>query len=92
MRRTLIAIVVVAAASIVVSADEGLQKARFVSIRIIPKEVSPTGKSVFPIFDGHPVYDFTMDWKGKKYLVRYEAFEGLFSERDWKRYPGEAQA
>jgi len=81
MKRTLIAMVAVAAT--LVSADEGLQKARVVSI----KEYSQ-GRVVFwegrtPIFDGNPLYDITLDWQGKKYAVRYESLTGYFP-RAWE--------
>jgi len=83
MKRTLIAMVAVAATLVSASADEGLQKARVVSI----KEYSQ-GRVVFwegrtPIFDGNPLYDITLDWQGKKYAVRYESLTGYFP-RAWE--------
>ena len=83
MKRTLIAMVAVAATLVSASADEGLQKARVVSI----KEYSQ-GRIVFwegrtPIFDGNPLYDITLDWQGKKYAVRYESLTGYFP-RAWE--------
>ena len=82
MKPKLIAMVVLAAA-LIASADEGLQKARVVSIK-----KHPQGRIVFwegrvPVFDGNPVYDITLDWKGKKYVVRYESLSGYFP-RVWE--------
>jgi hypothetical protein len=59
MKRTLIAMVAVAATLVSASADEGLQKARVVSIKKYSQ-----GRIVFwegrtPIFDGNPLYDIT---------------------------------
>jgi hypothetical protein len=77
MKRTLIAIVVVAAAFIV-AAVEGLQKARVVSIKEHPQGRIVHWEGRVPIFDGHPAYDITLSWKGKKYVVRYESLSGYF--------------
>jgi hypothetical protein len=78
LKRTLIAIVVVAAALVFASADEGLQTARVVSIKRHPQGRIAYWEGRVPIFDGHPVYDITLDWKGKKYVVRYESWSGYF--------------
>jgi DNA-binding NarL/FixJ family response regulator len=59
MKRTLFAIVVVAAALVFASADEGLQTARVVSIKKHPQGRNRLlGRA---IFDGHPVYDVTLE-------------------------------
>jgi hypothetical protein len=83
MKPTLIAMVAVAATLVSASADEGLQKARVVSIKKYSQ-----GRIVFwegrtPIFDGNPLYDITLDWQGKKYAVRYESLTGYFP-RAWE--------
>ena len=83
MKRTLIAIVVMAATLVAASGDDSLQKARVVSIKKYSQ-----GRIVFwegrtPIFDGNPVYDITLDWKGKNYVVRYESLTGYFP-RAWQ--------
>ena len=83
MKRTLIAMVAVAATLVSASADEGLRKARVVSIKKYSQ-----GRIVFweghtPIFDGNPLYDSTLDWQGTKYAVRYESLTGYFP-RAWE--------
>lgn len=83
MKRTLIAMVAVAATLVSASAGESLQKARVVSIKKYSQ-----GRIVFwegrtPIFDGNPLYDITLDWQGKKYAVRYESLTGYFP-RAWE--------
>jgi len=83
MKRTLIAMVAVAATLVSASADEGLRKARVVSIKKYSQ-----GRIVFweghtPIFDGNPLYDITLDWQGTKYAVRYESLTGYFP-RAWE--------
>jgi hypothetical protein len=82
MKRTLIAMVAVAATLVSASADEGLRKARVVSIKKYSQ-----GRIVFwegrtPIFDGNPLY-ITLEWQGKKYAVRYESLTGYFP-RAWE--------
>jgi len=29
-----------------------------------------------PVYDGNPVYDITLQWNNKKYVVRYESLTG----------------
>jgi len=77
MKLTLTAIVIVATA-LLASAGDGLQKAKVVSV-----QKHAQGRIVFwegrvPVFDGYPVYDITLDWKGKNYVVRYESLSGYF--------------
>ena len=35
-----------------------------------------------PIFDGYPFYDITLEWKEKKYTVRYESQTGYYPQ-EW---------
>jgi len=83
MKRTLIAMVVVAANLVAASADEGLQKAKVVSIKKFSQGRIVYWEGRTPIFDGNPVYDLTLDWQGKKYVVRYESLTGYFP-RAWE--------
>ena len=82
MKRRLIIVVVVMAASLTVVADQGVQTARVVSIKKHSEGriVSWSGHS--PIFDGYPFYDLTLEWNGKKYVVRYESMTGYYP-RAW---------
>ena len=31
-----------------------------------------------PVYDGNPVYDITLQWNNKKYVVRYESLTGYY--------------
>jgi len=59
-------------------ADQGVSKAKVVSVKEHEQGrlVGWSGRA--PVFDGHPVYDLTLDWQGKKYVVRYESFTGYY--------------
>jgi hypothetical protein len=83
MKRTLIAMVAVAATLVSASADEGLRKARVVSIKKYSQGRIAFWEGRTPIFDGNPLYDITLEWQGKKYAVRYESLTGYFP-RAWE--------
>jgi hypothetical protein len=83
MKRTLIAMVAVAATLVSASADEGLRKARVVSIKEYSQGRIAFWEGRTPIFDGNPLYDITLEWQGKKYAVRYESLTGYFP-RAWE--------
>lgn len=59
-------------------ADQPPQTAKVVSIKkhAQGRVVSWSGHS--PIFDGYPFYDVTLEWNGKKYVVRYESMTGYY--------------
>ena len=77
MKRRLI-IVVLMAVGVTAVAEQGPQTARISSVKkhTQGRIVSWSGHS--PIFDGYPFYDLTLEWNGKKYVVRYESMTGYY--------------
>jgi hypothetical protein len=71
-------LVVFTAAVLTASADQGLTTAKVVSVKEHPQGRLVRWEGRAPIFDGYPVYDITLDWKGKKYVVRYESYSGYY--------------
>jgi hypothetical protein len=70
--------VLLISATITALADQGPQTAKVLAIKKHSQGriVSWSGHS--PIFDGYPFYDVTLDWNGKKYVVRYESMTGYY--------------
>ena len=83
MKRTLIAIVVMATTLVAASLDDSLQKARVVSVKKYSQGRIAFWEGRTPVYDGNPVYDITLDWKGKNYVVRYESLTG-YLPRAWE--------
>ena len=77
MKRIAVTVLLISAAMIAL-ADQGPQTAKVVAIKkhAQGRIVSWSGHS--PIFDGYPFYDVTLEWNGKKYVVRYESMTGYY--------------
>ena len=62
-----------------VFAEEGPpQIAKVVSIQKHPQGRIAFWEGRTPVFDGNPVYDITIQWNNKQYLVRYESLTGYY--------------
>jgi hypothetical protein len=83
MKRHLVLIIVVAAACSVAFAQEGLASAKVVAVTNHEQGRIDHWEGRVPIFDGRPVYDITLNWNNKKYLVRYESLTGYYP-RAWE--------
>jgi hypothetical protein len=59
-------------------AEEGLETAKVLSIQNHSQGRITHWEGRVPIFDGQPVYDITLQWKEKKYVVRYESLTGYY--------------
>jgi hypothetical protein len=59
-------------------AEEGLETAKILSIQNHSQGRITHWEGRVPIFDGQPVYDITLQWKEKKYVVRYESLTGYY--------------
>jgi hypothetical protein len=59
-------------------AEEGPQTAKVVSIKKHPQGRIAHWEGHTPVFDGNPVYDITLQWNHKKYVVRYESLTGYY--------------
>jgi hypothetical protein len=59
-------------------AQDGLQTAEVVSIQKHAHGRIAYWEGRTPIFDRNPVYDITLQWNNKRYLVRYESLTGYF--------------
>jgi len=81
MRRVLL-IAVLMAPFVVVHAENGPPRAKIVSIKKHAQGRVTYWEGRVPIFDGNPVYDITMRWNNKTYLVRYESLTGYYP-RAW---------
>jgi len=76
MKRFLI--VVSISASVILSGAETAQTAKIVAIKKHAEGRIVSWSNRSPIFDGYPFYDLTLEWNGKKYVVRYESMTGYF--------------
>jgi hypothetical protein len=63
-------------------AQSGMQAAKVVSITKHPHGRIAHWEGRTPIFDGNPVYDITLQWNNKNYVVRYESLTGYY-HRAW---------
>ena len=57
--------------------------------KIVAIKKHPDGRIVswhgrVPVFDGYPFYDITLQWKQKKYTVRFESRTGYYPE-EWSK-------
>jgi hypothetical protein len=77
MRRLLLAAMLMTA-FVAGFAEQGLQTAKVVSIKKHPQGRIAHWEGRTPVFDGYPVYDITLQWNNKKYLVRYESLTGYY--------------
>ena len=59
-------------------AENGPQSARVVAIKKHPQGRIAHWEGRTPVFDGNPVYDITLHWNNKKYMVRYESLTGYY--------------
>lgn len=57
---------------------ETVQTARILAIKKHPEGRIVSWSNRVPIFDGYPFYDLTLEWNGKKYVVRYESMTGYY--------------
>ena len=76
----LIAMVVIAFVASV--AEKSPQTAKVVSIKKHAQGRIAHWEGRTPIFDGSPVYDITLKWNNKTYVVRYESLTGYYP-RAW---------
>ena len=67
-----------AAALISASDEQSLQSAKILSIQKHPQGRINHWEGRVPIFDGQPVYDITLLWNHRKYVVRYESLTGYY--------------
>ena len=66
------------AATAILSTAETAQTAKLVAIKKHAEGRIVSWSNRSPIFDGYPFYDLTLEWNGKKYVVRYESMTGYF--------------
>ena len=78
MVRRLLLTAMLMAAFVTACAQDRLQTAKVVSIQKHPQGRVAYWEGRTPIFDGNPVYDLTLQWNSKRYLVRYESLTGYF--------------
>jgi len=76
-------IAVLMALCVVVHAENGPPTAKIVSIKKHAQGRVTYWEGRVPIFDGNPVYDITLRWNNKTYLVRYESLTGYYP-RAWE--------
>jgi hypothetical protein len=63
-------------------ASEKIDAAKIVAIKKHAEGRIISWQGHAPIFDGYPFYDITLEWKQKRYGVRYESRTGFYPE-DW---------
>ena len=63
-------------------AEKGPQTAKVVFIKKHPHGRIAHWEGRTPVFDGNPVYDITLQWNNKKFVVRYESLTGYYP-RAW---------
>jgi len=68
----------IAATAILSAAERIAVAAKIVAIKKHPEGRIVSWSNRSPIFDGYPFYDLTLEWQGKKYVVRYESMTGYF--------------
>ncbi|PWT89809.1 MAG: hypothetical protein C5B55_10710 [Blastocatellia bacterium] len=78
MIRVPILVLSLVAALLSAFAEQGLQTAKILFIRTHPQGRINHWEGRVPIFDGQPVYDITLLWNHKKYIVRYESLTGYY--------------
>src|SRR5262249_57360612 len=71
-------VAVLMAPFVVVHAENGPPTAKIVSIKKHAQGRVTYWEGRVPIFDGNPVYDITLRWNNKTYLVRYESLTGYY--------------
>jgi hypothetical protein len=81
MRRVLL-IAVLVTPLVALHAEHGPPTAKVVSIKKHAQGRVVHWEGRVPIFDGNPVYDITLRWNNKTYLVRYESLTGYYP-RAW---------
>lgn len=59
-------------------AEKAPQTAKVVAIKNHPHGRIAHWEGRTPVFDGNPVYDITLEWNSKKYVVRYESLTGYY--------------
>jgi hypothetical protein len=77
-RKLQIVIVLLGAMAITALPGQEPQTAKVVSIKKHAQGRIVSWSNHAPIFDGYPFYDLTLEWKGKKYVVRYESMTGYY--------------
>jgi hypothetical protein len=60
------------------SAENGSQTAKVLAIKKHPQGRIAHWEGRTPVFDGNPVYDITLQWNHKNYVVRYESLTGYY--------------
>jgi hypothetical protein len=73
-----VAIVLLIAGVVTVSAGQTPQTAKILSIKKHSQGRIVSWTNHAPLFDGYPFYDMTLEWSGKKYVVRYESMTGYY--------------
>jgi len=68
----------VLAAAVTALASENPQTAKIISIKKHAQGRIVSWAGHAPIFDNYPFYDMTLEWTGKKYVVRYESMTGYY--------------
>jgi hypothetical protein len=80
--RSVLLIAGLVASFVAVHAEKGRPTAKVVSIQKHAQGRVAYWEGRVPIFDGNPVYDITLRWNNKMYLVRYESLTGYYP-RAW---------
>lgn len=70
-------------AALIAAVGETGQTAKVLSVKKHPQGRIAHWEGRTPVFDGNPVYDITLQWNHKNYVVRYESITGYYP-RAWE--------
>jgi hypothetical protein len=71
-------IILLTGSALTLSAGQVPQIAKIVSIKKHAQGRIVSWANHAPLFDRYPFYDVTLEWSGKKYVVRYESMTGYY--------------